>query len=114
MRRSSIRRSSSISHGWMKWLTCRWRRSSIEAAPGEVTSPRLRGEVGFYAKRKIRVRGTLNERVRGESPSPQPSQSELCSSRPRKRGAREKKTQLRVPAAQSAPQEEDHDLRHKE
>src|SRR5436190_8763417 len=26
-----------------------------------LTSPRLRGEVGFYAKRKIRVRGTLRE-----------------------------------------------------
>ena len=46
----------------------------------EVTSPRLRGEVG--AKR--RVRGTLREsvchRFRGSSPSPQPS--------PRKNGAR--------------------------
>src|SRR6266576_216547 len=26
-----------------------------------LTSPRLRGEVGFYVKRKIRVRGTLRE-----------------------------------------------------
>ncbi len=25
-----------------------------------LASPRLRGEVGFYAKRKIRVRGTLH------------------------------------------------------
>ena len=35
------------------------------------TSPRLRGEVGFYAQRKIRVRGTLRERVCRESPSPE-------------------------------------------
>jgi len=38
--------------------------------PGEGDSPRVR--------------------VGGESPSPQPSQSELCSSRPRKSGARER------------------------
>jgi len=42
---------------------------------------RLREEVGFYAKRKIRVRGTHRAfDARGGSPSPQPS--------PRKRGAR--------------------------
>jgi hypothetical protein len=32
------------------------------------TSPRLRGEVGFYAKRKIRVRGALRESDSVESP----------------------------------------------
>jgi peptide/nickel transport system ATP-binding protein len=32
------------------------------------TSPRVRGEVGFYAKRKIRVRGALRESVSAESP----------------------------------------------
>src|SRR5438034_4463314 len=48
------------------------------------TSPRLRGEVGFYAKRKIRVRGTLRESRCRSSPSPQPS--------PRKSGARESLT----------------------
>src|SRR5258708_11260540 len=34
------------------------------------TSPRLRGEVGFYAKRKIRVRGILPESRDAESPPP--------------------------------------------
>src|SRR5258705_5069912 len=34
------------------------------------TSPRLRGEVGFYAKRKIRVRGILPESRDAERPPP--------------------------------------------
>ena len=47
------------------------------------TSPRLRGEVGLYAKRKIRVRGIHYAfHVRGDGPSPRPS--------PRKSGARER------------------------
>ncbi|MDD1518613.1 hypothetical protein DAA51_32215 [Bradyrhizobium sp. WBAH10] len=49
-------------------------------------SPRVRGEAGFYAQRKIRVRGSFSKDgdrwTRGESPSPLPS--------PRKNGEREK------------------------
>src|SRR6266481_5255532 len=41
------------------------------------TSPRLRGEVGFYAQRKMRVRGSFREShshyLLGESPSSRPS-----------------------------------------
>jgi transposase len=40
----------------------------------------------IYAQRKIRVRGSLHERASRESSSPQPSKSELRSSRPCERG----------------------------
>src|SRR5882672_663992 len=65
-----------------------------------LTSPRLRGEVAALFAR--RVRGHRSHRIvsicGSESPSPQPSKSELRSSRPRKRGAREKRA-----LPQSAP-----------
>src|SRR6266566_2348892 len=54
-----------------------------------LTSPRLRGEVGLPRRCEassgaIRVRGTIRAfSIRGGSPSPQPSKSELRSSRPR-------------------------------
>ncbi|MHC2626323.1 hypothetical protein ACVIW2_008355 [Bradyrhizobium huanghuaihaiense] len=68
--------------------------SGVNAGPLPFASPRLRGEVGFYAQRKIRVRGSFGKDgdrwTRGESPSPLPSQRERRSSRPRKNGEREK------------------------
>jgi hypothetical protein len=49
-----------------------------------LTSPRLRGEVGDGAPRRLRVRGTLRESSFAESPLTPPS--------PRKSGARERGT----------------------
>jgi hypothetical protein len=46
--------------------------------------------------RAIRVRGTHRELNSWKEPLTPPSQSELCSSRPRKRGAREKNTDYSV------------------
>ena len=57
-----------------------------------MTSPRLRGEVGFYAKRKIRVRGTLSESNAWIEPltptlSPQERGEGAENTLPRSRGA---------------------------
>ena len=63
-----------------------------------LTSPRLRGEVGLLRAMQSIVRSNPGEGesprtpmsgICGSSPSPQPSKSELRSSRPRKSGARE-------------------------
>ncbi len=51
-----------------------------------LTSPRVRGEVGFYAQRKIRVRGPLSESVCVETPPHPGLRRASFSSRLRKRG----------------------------
>jgi hypothetical protein len=54
------------------------RRAAALACAAFFTSPRLRGEVGFYAERKIRVRGTLRETGdadRAPHPNPLPAKS---------------------------------------
>jgi hypothetical protein len=66
---------------------------------GPFTSPRLRGEVG--SPLAIRVRGCLRTHLcllhsLIDAPHPQPSKSELRSSRPRKSGAREQTSRVEL------------------
>jgi hypothetical protein len=53
------------------------------------TSPRLRGEVGFYAKRKIRVRGLSANSDVETAPHPSPLRASFARLDPAKSGARE-------------------------
>src|SRR5260221_14703225 len=49
-------------------------------------SPRLRGEVGAGAKRRLRVRGTLSKRSLSRAPLTRNSRFAQISTSPRKRG----------------------------
>jgi len=54
-----------------------------------LTSPRLRGEVGFYPKRKIRVRGLSANSDVETAPHPSPLRASFARLDPAKSGARE-------------------------
>src|SRR3977135_2949888 len=62
------------------------RCASAASRSRTVTSPRLRREVGSHRRCDPGEGGSPRVRVRGESPSPQSTRSEIRSSRPRKRG----------------------------
>jgi hypothetical protein len=58
-----------------------------------LTSPRLRGEVGSYAKRKIRVRGyrpIVRSQLAERAPHPDPLRASFARLDPVKDGEREK------------------------
>jgi hypothetical protein len=61
-----------------------WVRASLHLAP-------LRGEVGFYTQRKIRVKGIFRESKFVEAaPHPSPLRASFARLDPAKSGAREK------------------------
>src|SRR5437588_4265154 len=64
--RAHTRRDREVVAAMMRWL-------KIEVA---LTSPRLRGEVGDAAQRRLRVKGTIRESEPAESP---PHPLERCS-----------------------------------
>ena len=75
-----------------------WVLGHVVSACDSQTSPRLRGEVELYAKRKVRVRGyrsIVGSRFAEGAPHPDPLRASFARLDPAKNGEREKRAHAR-------------------